>query len=132
MKHLVQQGIDIVLYINNEAVAGQQGAKLQQRMTPIDITNKITGVWQANLGGLKNWSIICNGIYVKSEKSFNDIVEAFLNNTLLSVSLVLGEKQYSGKCLITDFPLQSVFNSQFKYNMTLLGTGELKLDSVGS
>lgn len=130
MKQLVQQGIDIVLYINDEAVAGQQGAILQQNMTPINITNKITGQWQENLGGIRNWSISCNGIYVKSQSSFESLLDAFMNNSYLSVSLLVGQKHYVGQCLITDFPLQAVFNQQYKYNITLLGTGELRFEAT--
>ncbi len=132
MRHQVQQGIDIVLYLDGAAVAGQQGAKLQQRMSPINITNKITGQWQENLGGIRDWSIICNGMYVKDQSSFEGLLEAFMNNTYLSVSLVLGNKQFSGRCLITDFPIQATFNSQFKYQISLIGTGELTFETSGS
>lgn len=130
MKQIVQQGIDVVLYINSNPVAGQMGATLNQSMSPIKITNKITGKWEESIDGLRSWNIKCNGLYVKSEESFQELLEAFMNNQPLSVSLTVGGKQYLGNCLITDFPIQAVYNSQFKYNMTLLGTGALRFEAI--
>ena len=123
----VQRSLDIVLYINDIAVAGQEGATLNRAMSPIDITNKITGSWKESLGGLKSWSVACNGSYVKNANSLMQLEQAFMNNDEIDIKLILNTIHYKGKALITDFPLNAVYNDQFKYNITLLGTGELKL-----
>ena len=132
MKQLIQQGIDVILYVDNNPVAGQMGATLNQSMNAIKITNQITGQWEESLAGLRSWNIKCNGLYVKSEESFDELLNAFMTNKTLSVSVTVGSKQYRGNCLITDFPIQAVYNSQFKYNITLLGTGALNREAITS
>ena len=67
----IQRGIDVVLYIYDIAIEGQQQASLSRSASPIDITNKINNDWSVSIGGIKNWSIQCNGTYVKNAESFN-------------------------------------------------------------
>ena len=126
---MIQRGIDIVLYINNQPVAGQQGASLNRSMAPIDITNRITGDWTESMIGLRNWRVVCNGLYVVNAESLQALEDAFMNNDEVSVAIVTGNKNYFGRVLITDFPVSSIYNAQFKYNLSLLGTGELKSES---
>ena len=122
---MVQAGIDVVLIIDGKPVAGQQNAQLVRSMTPIDITNKINGDWKESLAGLRSWKVVCGGMYVVNASSLEQLEDAFMNNTEVSVRLSLSGRNYFGRALITDFPVSSVFNGQFKYNLSLLGTGEL-------
>lgn len=121
------KSIDVVLKINNEIVGGQQGASLVRQSAVIDITNKINSEWAENLTGTKSWSINCNGLYLVNSKSLDLIEEAFLNNRPVEISFTIGDKKYSGVCLIVDFPVSAIFNTQFKYSMRLLGTGALNV-----
>lgn len=121
------KSIDVVLKINNEIVGGQQGASLVRQSAVIDITNKINSEWVENLTGTKSWSINCNGLYLVNSKSLDLIEEAFLNNRPVEISFTIGDKKYSGVCLIVDFPVSAIFNTQFKYSMRLLGTGALNV-----
>lgn len=123
----VQRGIDVVLYIDNIAVAGQQQASLTRSMSPINITNKINAKWTENIGGIKNWSVSCGGSYIKNAESLKRLEQAFMNNEEITVKIILDNSYYRGQALITSFPLNTVFNTQFKYNISLLGTGELEL-----
>lgn len=122
---MVQAGIDIVLYVNGKPVAGQQNAQLNRSMSPIDITNKINGDWQESLSGVRSWKIMCSGLYVVDAISLADLEDAFMNNEEIDVSISVSGKNYFGRALIIDFPVSSVFNAQFKYNLSLLGIGEL-------
>lgn len=123
----IQRGIDVVLYINDIAIAGQQQASLSRSASPIDITNKINNDWSVSIGGIKNWNIQCNGTYVKNTESLKMLEQAFMNNEEITVKIILSGRHYEGKALITSFPLSAIFNTQFKYTLSLLGTGELKL-----
>jgi predicted secreted protein len=120
------KSIDVILKINNEPVGGQQGAVLSRQSSLINITNKINGEWEENLTGTKSWSITCNGLYIIDSRGLDQMEEAFFNNSLIEVSFSIGNKNYTGTGLIVDFPLSAVFNSQFKYSIKILGTGELK------
>lgn len=126
MRDKVQRSIDVVLIVDGIKVAGQQNATLSRSMVPIDITNQINGEWRQSIAGVKSWDVSCGGSYVKDEDSLGLLEDAFVNNKEIEVKIVIGKKAYAGQALITDFPLNAVFNTQFKYAIKLLGTGELK------
>lgn len=128
MKDVVQRSIDVVLIADGASVAGQQGATLNRSMSPIDITNQITGSWKESLGGLMSWNISCNGMYIKDNAGLRALEQAFLENKEITVKILVGNIHYTGQALITNFPLNAVFNTQFKYTLSLLGTGELRLE----
>lgn len=129
MNKNVQRGVGVVLYVNGIAVAGQENAVLQRSMSPINITNKIDGDWKESIAGTKEWSINCGGTYVKNAKGLSQLEEAFMNNQQIEIKVILDDYSYVGSALITDFPLSAVFNSQFKYSIRLLGSGELRLQN---
>ena len=127
---MIQKGIDIVLKINGKPVAGQQGATLTRSMSPIDITNQITGDWNESLAGLRTWRINCNGLFIVNTESLQALEDAFMNNTEIEASIIINGKNYFGRVLITDYPLSAIFNAQFKYNISLLGVGELAYEDA--
>lgn len=119
------RSVDVVIYLNNYPLGGQQGANLVRQAQVIDITNKINAEWSESLSGIKSWSIVCTGLYIVNDNSFALLEDAFMNNKPVEVSINVGSKQLKGKALITEFPLSAVFNKEFKYNLRLLGTGAL-------
>lgn len=121
----VGRSVDVVIYLNNYPLGGQQGANLVRQAQVIDITNKINAEWSESLSGTKSWSIVCTGLYIVNDKSFALLEDAFMNNKPVEVSINVGSQQLRGKALITEFPLSAVFNKEFKYNLRLLGTGAL-------
>ena len=127
---MIQAGIDVVLKINNKPVAGQLNATLNRSMTPINITNKINGNWEENLGGLHSWKIRCDGLYVINAEGLQALEDAFMNNEEIDVSIAFNGKNYFGQALITDYPVSAQYNAQFKYDVSLLGTGELHNENV--
>lgn len=127
---MIQAGIDVVLKINNKPVAGQQNATLNRSMAPINITNKINNDWKENLGGTHTWKVKCGGMYVVNAESLDILEDAFMNNDEIDVSIIYNGKNYFGRALITDFPVSSKYNAQFKYDISLLGTGELKIENA--
>lgn len=121
----VGRSVDVVIYLNNYPLGGQQGANLVRQAQVIDITNKINAEWSESLSGIKSWSIVCTGLYIVNDNSFTLLEDAFMNNKPVEVSINVGSQQLKGKALITEFPLSAVFNKEFKYNLRLLGTGAL-------
>lgn len=132
MRDTVQRGIGVVLMINDIPVAGQQNASLIRSAAPIDITNKIDGSWKESLSGVKTWKVSCGGMYVKNAESYKALENAFMNNEELTIKVMMDNHSYVGQALITNFPLNAIFNSQFKYTLQLLGTGELKVEDIGN
>lgn len=127
MANNTQKGINIVLKIGEQILAGQLGARLIQTSSPIDITNKIKGEWNEYLGGVKSWQIDCNGLYVKNSDTYFQLQEAFRTNTSIDVEIILDEHRYIGSALLTEFPLTAMYNDTYKYNAHLLGNGELTI-----
>lgn len=121
----VGRSVDVVVSIDNYPLGGQQGANLMRQAQVINITNKINSEWAENLTGVKSWSVVCSGLYVVNDKSFSLLEDAFMNNKKVEVSINIGSQQLKGQAIITDFPLNAVFNKEFKYNLKLLGTGAL-------
>ena len=121
----VARSIDTVIRLNGVALGGQQGANLIRQAEAIDITNHINGEWSESLVGKKSWNIVCSGLYITNDKAFSLLENAFMNNEIVEVLISFGKTRLKGNALITDFPLNSVFNKEFKYNIKLLGTGAL-------
>lgn len=126
MNKQVQQGINVLLKVDNTPVGGQLNVALNRSNNSIDITNKINGDWVESLPGLKTWSINCSGIYIRNQEGFNLLEEAFMNNQEIEAEINISGYKYKGNCFITDFPVNSVYNQQFKYTVKLLGNGELQ------
>lgn len=121
----VNKSIDVVISANSLPLAGQRNASLIQSNTPIDITNKINPEWSESLAGTKTWSINCSGVYVVDAESLKQLEQAFLEDKELTVSFTLAGDKYYGQALLTDFPLNTVFNQGLRYSAKLLGTGSL-------
>lgn len=127
MKQQIRQGIDVILYVEGKAVAGQQNISLNRSASTIDITNQINGDWQERLSGLKTWSISCSGIYIVNSKSYDLLEDAFMTNSDIEVEVRINNKKYKGNAIVSNFPVSAGYNGQFKYNIQLLGNGELNL-----
>jgi predicted secreted protein len=121
----VARSIDTVIRLNGVALGGQQGANLIRQTEAIDITNRINSEWAENLAGKKSWNIVCSGLYITNDRAFGLLEDAFMNNKTVEVLISFGATKLKGNAIITDFPLSSVFNKEFKYNIKLLGTGAL-------
>lgn len=121
----VARSIDTVIRLDGVALGGQQGANLIRQTEAIDITNRINGDWAESLAGKKSWNIVCSGLYITNDRAFGLLEDAFMNNKTVEVLISFGATKLKGNAIITDFPLNSVFNREFKYNIKLLGTGAL-------
>ena len=123
---MVAQGINVILYLDNKILGGQLNAQLNRSVNTIDITNKIEGDWKEYLPGTKTWNVSCNGIYLVNNEALNDLEKAFIDNKEITLKIQLNNITYEGKAILIDFPLNTIYDSQFKYTIKLLGTGELK------
>ena len=123
---MIQQGINVILKVDNKVVGGQRNIQLNRSSNAIDITNKINSEWQENLQGLKTWGVTCNGIYLINSESLSLLEECFMESKDVEVTIIIGTKEYNGKAIITNFPVNATYDKQFKYNITLLGNGALE------
>ena len=90
------------------------------------ITNQINGEWEDSISGLRHWTLSCTGLFVKNSEAFQLLEDAFNQGKKITIKLSDNEKIYEGEALITNFPVAVNYNANFTYNITLLGTGELR------
>lgn len=125
-KERPNRGIDAIVYINDKPVGGQKNCILNRMMTPINITNKITGEWSDSIAGLKSWNLTCQGMFIKDEESFDQLEQAFYNGEKVKVKMSDDNRSYEGEALIVNFPITATYNDTFAYSITFIGAGELK------
>lgn len=125
-KERPNRGIDAIVYIDDKPVGGQKNCILNRMMTPINITNKITGEWSDSIAGLKSWNLTCQGMFIKDEESFDQLEQAFYNGEKVKVKMSDNSRSYEGEALIVNFPITATYNDTFAYSVTFTGAGELK------
>ena len=121
-----RKGLDVILSIDGRVLGGQQEARLERSMTPIDITNRINSDWSNSLPGTKRWSLLCTGIYIKDSAAFDLLEQAFNIGAKVQVLLKDTDREYHGEALITSFPLNAPYSSACAYNINLVGCGALE------
>ena len=125
-KERPNRGIDAIVYIDDKPVGGQKNCILNRMMTPINITNKITGEWSDSIAGLKSWNLTCQGMFIKDEESFDKLEQAFYNGEKIKIKMSDNSRSYEGEALIVNFPITATYNDTFAYSITFIGAGELK------
>lgn len=121
----VNKSIDVVVSIDGKQLAGQAGATLVQNTATIEITNQIEPDWETFLPGTRSWKIRCNGLYVISASTLDQLEKAFLNNQTVDISFTLAGKEYHGEAILVDFPLSATFSKGLTYSAQFLGSGPL-------
>lgn len=128
------RGIDILVSVNTgtegtpewTAVGGQRGATLNRSAESIDVTNKVTGDWKRSIAGFKEWSVDCDGLFALSDAGFAALEDAFEDGLEVEIQIAKGaELAYSGKAIITDFPIEAPYDDVATYAVSFAGTGAL-------
>jgi len=122
------KGIDILVKVNDIVIGGQQGATLNRSKEGIEITSKDSNGWKDQVGGIKEWGIDADGLFVIDDAGYKALEDSFMNDAKVEVSLATptGAK-YEGEAIVTDFPLEAGFEDMATYSLTLEGCGELKI-----
>lgn len=123
-----KSGINVILSIGNSVLCGQKNASLNRKTHTVNTTNQINNDWEQNEATTKSWSINCSGMIIKDATSFNLLENAFTNGVPLDIQLVSEKNIYKGKAIITSFPITANYSDTLSYNITLMGTGELKYE----
>lgn len=128
-------GKDILLAIFNSdgtellAVAGQQGLTINRSKDSIEVTSKDTkGGWKSKVGGMKEWSIDNDGLYVGNDESHKTLNKAFHDDELVCLKVInqkTEEAMFGGLAIVTDYPIEAPFDDAVTYSISLEGVGEL-------
>lgn len=128
-------GKDILLAVFNStgdkllAVAGQQGLTINRSKDSIEVTSKDTkGGWKAKIGGMKEWSIDNDGLYVASDESHKALTKAFNDDEFVCLKVVnqkTKESMFGGIAIVSDYPIEAPFDDAVTYSISLEGNGAL-------
>lgn len=128
-------GKDIVLAIFDPtgtdllAVAGQQGLTINRTKDSIEVTSKDSkGGWKQKIGGMKEWSIDNDGLYVPSHESHVALGKAFKNDELVCIKVIDQKNEvgmFGGLAVLSDYSLEAPYDDAMTYSISLDGSGEL-------
>ena len=121
------KGLEVLLYVGTNVVAGQRGASLSMSADDIDITDKTTEGYKAFLAGLKEWSISCDGLVCVGDAGYDALVEAFLNAEEVQVQLKneAGTFGYQGTVSIASMDFDAQYDDALTYSCELKGASAL-------
>jgi TP901-1 family phage major tail protein len=119
--------VDVLVKIGSPAAAigGQSGATLNRSMNVIETTDKTSNGWVTKIGGTKEWSVEMDAFLVIGDAGFQALSTAFKNREDVEVEMAVGNITYSGKALLSDFPLEAPSDDAVTFSITLEGNGEL-------
>lgn len=120
-------GVDVLVKIGSPATAigGQSGCTLNRSMNVIETTDKTSNGWVTKIGGTKEWSVDMDSFMVVGDSGYTALSTAFANREEVDVEMAIGNITYSGKALLSDFPVESPSDDAVTFSITLEGTGEL-------
>lgn len=128
-------GKDILLAVFNStgdkllAVAGQQGLTINRSKDSIEVTSKDTkGGWKAKIGGMKEWSIDNDGLYVGDDESHQALNKAFNDDEFVCLKVVnqkTKEAMFGGIAIVADYPIEAPYDDAVTYSISLEGNGAL-------
>ena len=123
----VIKGINFLLYVGDQPVAGQRNANLNVSADNIDVTNKLGDGWAENIASFRSWSIDADGLVVPSDTAYEALEAAAMNGTQVTVKLSTGTngRTYTGTGYITDFSVGMPYDDATTYSCTITGTGPL-------
>ena len=125
----VTRGLDVLVYVGDIEVGGQQNCTLSMEADTIDISNKNDFGWASFIGGARSWSISCDGQFITDDEGQAAIMEAFVaGDTIQVVMKNTAENVYfAGEAAITSVEVEAAFDDVCTMSLELQGLGELKV-----
>ena len=129
----VTRGLDVLVYVGENAVGGQKGCTLTMEAETIDVSNKNDFGWSSTIGGAKTWSVSCDGQFIAADAGQKALMDAFVAGTEVQVEMKnTGETIYfAGKAAITSLEVDAQFDDVATMTMELQGKGALTVTHAG-
>ena len=122
-------GLDLLIYIGENPIGGQRGASYEMSAESIDISTKTTGAWKAKIGGAKEWTAECEGVFFFNETGFEAAKTAFKAGTPVQLKFTKrGEptKGEQGNAIITSIAIDAPYDDAMTYSISFEGAGALE------
>lgn len=123
--------VGVVIKVGNQLIGGQLGATLNRETQTADITTKSCNGKREYIIISDTWNVECDGFYRLNDMGLELLMDSVMNHTPLDIQIQVA-KDYvlSGKCLVESFPLQLPDKKEVKYELTLLGSGDLEKSKI--
>lgn len=123
----VTRGLDILVYVGDVAIGGQQNCSLSMEADTIDISNKNDFGWASFIGGAKSWSVSCDGQFITDDAGQKALMDAFIAGDNVTVEMKNEEATvfFGGEAAITSIELEASFDDVCTMSLELQGIGKL-------
>lgn len=130
----VTKGLDILVYVGEQAIGGQQNCSLSMEADTIDISNKSDFGWSSFIAGARSWSVSCDGQFITDDKGQEALMEAFVAGTNVKVEMKNADDSvyFAGEAAITSIELEAAFDDVCTMSLELQGLGELAVEKVNN
>ena len=125
----VTRGFDILVYVGETAIGGQQNCSLSLEADTIDISNKNNDGWASFIGGAKSWSVSCDGQFITDDAGQKALMEAFVAGENVTIEMKNADDTvyFGGTAAITSVEVEAAFDDVCTMSLELQGVGELNL-----
>lgn len=129
----VTKGLDILVYVGEQAIGGQQNCSLSMEADTIDVSNKSDLGWSSFIAGAKSWSVSCDGQFITDDAGQKALMKAFVAGTNVKVEMKNADDSvyFAGEAAITSVELEAAFDDVCTMSLELQGLGELAVEKVG-
>lgn len=127
-------GLDLLIYIGSNPIGGQRGASYEMSAESIDISTKTTGAWKAKIGGAKEWTAECEGVFFFDEVGFEAAKTAFRAGTPVQLKFTKRnepQKGEQGNAIITSIAIDAPYDDAMTYSISFEGAGALESITPG-
>lgn len=123
----VTRGLDILVYVGDVAIGGQQNCSLSMEADTIDISNKNDFGWASFIGGAKSWSVSCDGQFITDDAGQKALMDAFIAGDNVTVEMKNEDASvfFGGEAAITSIELEASFDDVCTMSLELQGIGKL-------
>lgn len=124
MKRTPIKGADVLMYYNNEVIAGQRNSTINVTADTLDTTSKDSNGWKTSLSGLREWSTNLETIEFSGDAGKQQAVltkKAFSGETIDVKIVVPGKFVMSGSAAIISKETTADYSDISKGNYELRG-----------
>lgn len=126
----VTRGLDILVYVGDKAIGGQQNCSLSLEADTIDISNKNSDGWADFIAGARSWTVSCDGQFITDDAGQQALMAAFVAGENVTIEMKTGEGAenqvfFGGEAAITSIELEAAFDDVCTLSLELQGKGKL-------
>jgi TP901-1 family phage major tail protein len=128
----ITKGLDILVYVGEQAVGGQKNCSLSMEADTIDTSNKNDFGWASFIGGAKSWTVSCDGQFMADDEGQKALMAAFIAGTNVQVEMKNADDSvyFAGTAAITSVEVEAAYDDVCALSLELQGVGPLAMEKV--